>query len=33
MFIFDPKIISISTSFANINISKENKENAIEKYG
>lgn len=33
MIVFDPKIISIATEFADLKLSQENKEAAIEKYG
>lgn len=33
MMNFDPKIITIATEFASLNISNENKEAAIEKFG
>ena len=33
MVLFDPKIIAIATDFADLNVSKENREAAIEKFG
>ncbi len=33
MVLFDPKIISIATEFADLKLSQQNKQAAIEKYG
>jgi Cdc6-like AAA superfamily ATPase len=33
MIVFDPKIITIATEFVDLNLSQENKEAAIEKFG